>query len=278
MLDKSKLKSYYMPTQAKIIEIIEESPSVRTFKLKPFKDKLIRDFTPGQFIELSVYGYGEAPFAISSPRKDLPVIEVTVKIVGRVTKALFNLGEGKVVGIRGPYGNGFPLEVIRGRDIIIVSGGTGLSPLRPLLWEICDNRETYGEVVLLYGAKNPSELLFKRDYEHWKRKMHMELTVDVPDEKWRGNVGVVTKLISREVLPSRDSIAIVCGPPIMMKYAVLKLNEIGVNNNCIYVSLERLMQCGVGKCGHCMLSNGKYVCIDGPIFKLSEIPLREVGL
>jgi len=271
-------KSIYTPIPAKIIEIINEAPKVRTFKIRPAINHKF-DFNPGQFIELSLYGYGEAPFAISSPKKILPEIEVTVKSVGRVTRALFKINRNSIVGMRGPYGNGFPIDKMKNKSILMVSGGTGLSPLRPLIWEIYDNRDNYEDVVLLYGAKTPNELLFRREYKEWERRINMHITVDYPDETWSGNVGVVTRLLDEVEIPrGSQTIVIICGPPIMMKYTILKLFELKFMKDQIFVSLERLMQCGVGKCGHCMLSNGKYVCIDGPIFRLDEIPLREVEL
>jgi len=276
-LQNPKSRSIYTPFPAEVTQIIDEAPEIKTFRLK-FIDKNHGDFkfNPGQFIQLSVYGFGEAPFAISSPPSLTGAIEVTVRVVGRVTRALFNLKVGSQVGVRGPYGNGFPLDSMRKKNVVLVGGGTGLSPLRPLIWHICENRSEFERVVLLYGARTPKDLLFRREYEDWKEKIEVHLTVDFADETWRGSVGVVTKLFDVVEVPKENAVAVACGPPIMMKFTALKLMELGFKPNQIYVSLERLMKCGVGKCGRCMLSNGKYVCMDGPVFRLDEIPFKEV--
>ncbi|MCS7385640.1 MAG: FAD/NAD(P)-binding protein [archaeon GB-1867-005] len=276
-MQKARARSLYTPRPARIAEIIDEAPGIKTFKLE-FTDNLHEKFeyTPGQFIQLSVYGFGEAPFAISSPTSLTEAIEVTVKAVGRVTRALFNLDVGSPVGVRGPYGNGFPIKLLEGRNVILVGGGTGLSPLRPLIWHLCSNRSKFERVVLLYGARSPKDLLFRREYGEWDKSIEIHLTVDFADEAWGGSVGVVTDLIDIVKIPVKNAIAIVCGPPIMMKFTALKLMKLGFKKHQIYVSLERQMKCGVGKCGHCMLSNGKYVCIDGPVFRLDEIPFKEV--
>ena len=213
---------------------------------------------------VSVFGVGEAPFSISSGN-----IEISVRKTGNVTNALFNLKEGDEVGIRGPYGEGYPVEEFEDKDIYLISGGCGLAPIRALIERINQNRKDFGKITLIYGAKTPSDILYKREISKWKKKFDVRLTVDKPTEKWKYDVGVVTKILEK-IKITKKSVFCICGPEIMMKFAVDTLLKKGVNEDYIFLSLERKMQCGVGICCHCNIGN-LYVCRDGPVFRYSDI-------
>ncbi|MEM2282075.1 MAG: FAD/NAD(P)-binding protein [Candidatus Hadarchaeales archaeon] len=273
------MSSPYLPQPARILEVIDETPNIKTFVLEPEKKF---EFSPGQFLELTAFGVGEAPFAISSPphgeRLEMTVMRTfdpSLGTYGRVTSALHRMGAGEVLGIRGPYGNSYPVKESEGKDILIVGGGIGLSTLRSYLLTLLHEREKYGRILLFYGARTPADLVFKREYEEWKRRgAEVHLSVDVGTPGWTGNVGVVTTLFDRVKLDFRRELAVVCGPPIMIRFTVERLLQVGYEPPNIYVSLERKMRCGIGKCGHCNIEK-YYVCKDGPIFsfeKLKGIP------
>ena len=251
----------YIPSIAEIRDIIDETPDTKTFVIEPGLS-----FKPGQFVELTVFGYGEAPFSISGGDEDR--IELSIRAVGNVTRKLHAMKIGEHVGIRGPFGNGWPLEKAEGRNLLMVAGGIGLAPLKPVIEWVCRNRSRLNEVTLIYGARRPSLLLFKRMFDEWKKCMNVLLTVDEPEEGWKGEVGVVTKLCDK-VKKLSDALTFMCGPPVMMKYASKTLIEFGFSPDDLYLSLERNMRCGIGICGHCAVS-GMYVCKDGPIFPLNE--------
>jgi len=263
------LKNPYIPKLAVIEETRDETPGVKTFRLR-LKEGGGLAFTPGQFIELTVFGYGEAPFSISSSPLHRDFLEVTVRRVGVLTSALFKLGEGGVVGVRGPFGNGWPIEEMKGMNVLLIGGGIGIAPLKPAIEYVIANREDYGEVTLLYGARTPKDIVFKKELEKWKEKIDVHLTVDMGDENWRGRTGVVTVLFDEIEVDPRETYSIQCGPPIMMHFVTRKLLELGFPGDRIFFSLERLMKCGMGFCGHCMVS-GKYVCRDGPVFNYNQV-------
>jgi NAD(P)H-flavin reductase len=256
---------------AKVEDIIDETPTIKTFVLKPDEPM---EFKAGQFIELTVPGIGEAPFTPSSSPYERERMEVTVMRVGRVTSALHNLKQGDLVGIRGPFGNGYPLERFFGKEVLIVGGGVGCGPLRSLFYALLENMDKIKKVYFKYGARTPKDLVYKYCYGDWCKaeKVSLELTVDVGDETWDGRVGVVTVLLEElnKEIDIENSVAAVCGPPIMMRFVTLRLLEVGYSPDRIYLSMERNMSCGLGKCGHCML--GKYyVCKDGPVFSYDMI-------
>lgn len=265
----------FIPMLARIVRVVEETPDVKTFRLK-LREGGGLDFTPGQFVTVTVFGVGEAPFAISSPPHEREYVEVSVRAVGNVTRALHRLTVGDVVGIRGPFGKGFPLDELRGRDLVFLAGGTGLLGVSSMLWYAWQHPEEFGRVVLMYGARTPRDFVRRYDLDEWASRVEVYLTVDRAEEGWRGHVGVVTTLLDEVDLPGRDAAFIVCGPPIMLKVTYKLLRDRGYSPSQIYVSLERHMKCGMGKCGRCMLSNGMYVCKDGPIFRCDEIPERDV--
>ena len=251
----------YIPSVAPILEVRDETPDTKTFRIGaelPFK--------PGQFVELSVFGYGEAPISISGG--DDEAIELTIRAVGNVTKKIHRMEEGDYVGIRGPFGNGWPIEKAVDKNILIIAGGIGLAPLKPVVEYVCKHRERFKDATLLYGARRPSLMLFKYKFEEWRKYMDILLTVDEAEPGWEGHVGVVTTLCDK-IRHVADTITYMCGPPIMMKYTSMVLIELGFPPSEMYLSLERNMKCGIGICGHCGVG-GVYVCRDGPVFSLNK--------
>jgi len=261
------MRNPYLPRIAKVTHVREEAPNIRTYRLS-LEGSM--EFTPGQFIELTVFGYGEAPFSISSSPLKKDSLEITVRRMGVVTKALFNASIGDVVGVRGSFGNGWPLQKLKGENLVLIAGGIGIAPLRPLIEYICFRPGDFGDVVLLYGARTPKDIVYKDELEKWGRTIDVRVTVDVGDAEWRGRTGVVTKLLDEVKLDPKETYALQCGPPIMMHFATRKLVEMGYPSDRIVFSLERLMKCGMGFCGHCMVS-GRFVCKDGPVFTYQEV-------
>jgi len=229
-------------------------------------------YRPGQFVEVSIPGIGEAPISISSSPSRLESFDITVRAVGSVTNALHAQPVGSTIGIRGPYGNAFPMDEVAGLDALFVAGGIGLAPLRSVLVNMLDNRSKYGRITLLYGARTPADLLFKRDLKAWQDMEDLEVfqTVDVGDDTWKGNVGVVTTLFRNIKVDPERTAAFVCGPPVMFRFVIMELIKMGFSDDRIISTLERYMKCGVGKCGHCCIGH-KYVCVDGPVFTYREI-------
>ncbi len=251
----------YIPSIAKIIDIVDETPDTKTFRI----DADI-SFKPGQFVELSVFGYGEAPISISGG--DGGFIDLTIRAVGNVTNKIHRMECGDYVGIRGPFGNGWPIEKAKGKNLLIVAGGIGLAPLKPVVEYVCTHRDEFNNVTLLYGARRPSLMLFKYKFKEWQACMDLLLTVDESEAGWEGHVGVVTTLCDK-IRHVADTITLMCGPPIMMKYTSMVLIELGFPPSEMYLSLERNMKCGIGICGHCGVG-GVYVCRDGPVFSLNK--------
>jgi sulfhydrogenase subunit gamma (sulfur reductase) len=262
----------YKPTIAHVTTVQPMTNLEKLFNLELPKGFSL-NHRPGQFVEVSILGVGEAPISISSsPSRSNGQFELCVRRVGDVTNALHKLEAGASVGIRGPFGRGFPYEKFRGKDILFAPGGLGLAPLRSLINQVIDERATFGRVIILYGARNPAELLFKEELQEWAGRTDLELrvTVDRSDENWTGNVGVITTLFRQVSIIPRNTIAITCGPPVMYKYVLMEMLGKGMSNGNIYLSLERHMKCGVGKCGHCQI-NHVYACQSGPVFPYSEI-------
>ncbi|KPK97791.1 MAG: oxidoreductase [Omnitrophica WOR_2 bacterium SM23_72] len=262
-------KNIYQPVEAILEDVIEESPTIKTFVLRP---KVPFSFRTGEFIELTVPGLGEAPFTPSSDPQVKEKIDVTIMSVGTVTSKLHTMGKGEVLGLRGPYGKGYPLQEFKGKDVLIVGGGVGLAPLRSLLFALFAEIEDYNKVVLRYGARTSTDIIYKSSLPEWAKmkKVNVVTTVDVGDPKWKGHVGLVTTILKDLPVSLKRAVSVVCGPPIMMKFVTLKLLEIGFKPQDIYLSMEKNMSCGLGKCGHCRL--GKfYVCKDGPVFTYEEL-------
>jgi NAD(P)H-flavin reductase len=266
----------YIPRPAELTNVTELTAREKVFELR-LKDGKELGHRPGQFIELSIVGIGEAPISISSsPTRD-GVFQLSVRNVGNVTGALHSLEKGAVVGILGPFGNGFPLERLEGKDILMVAGGIGLFPLRSLIQYVLDTRSHFGKAILLFGARSPAERLFTAELDVWSKNPDLEFheTVDTGNESWKGNVGVITHLIPGIDIEPANTMAVVVGPPIMYRFVIVELKKKGLSDENIILSLERRMKCGVGKCGHCQI-NGVYVCQEGPVFPLAQLRnLRE---
>lgn len=232
-------------------------------------------FRPGQFNMLYVYGVGEVPISISGdPGKPRALVHTT-RGVGTVTKAMRRLKVGDMLGVRGPFGTIWPAEEAVENDVVIVAGGIGLAPLRPVLYHILHHRERYGKVVLLYGTRTPEDILFRKELERWRARFDLDIhiTVDRAIGSWHGNVGVVTSLIGRSPFDPLHCVAMVCGPEIMMRFTMLELEKRGVTDDRLFLSMERNMKCGVGLCGHCQLGP-RFVCRDGAVYRCDNI--REV--
>jgi len=269
------ISSLYQPTLAELVKIEPLTENERLFTVH-LKDGHDLGHRAGQFVGVSVFGIGEAPISVTSSPSRNGVFELCVRRVGDVTEALHRLKPGSTVGVRGPFGNGFPVEKMRGQDVLFAPGGLGLAPLRSLINQVLDERETFGRVIILYGARNPSELLFKDELAQWEARDDVEfhVTVDRGDESWTGNVGVITTLFPKITVNPRSTVAVTVGPPIMYRFVLMELLSKGIQDGRIFLSLERRMKCGVGKCGHCQINN-VYVCQKGPVFsyaQLKELP------
>jgi NAD(P)H-flavin reductase len=262
-------KNIYKPLKAKLTEVIVESPLIKTFVLIPEEEF---SFGTGQFIELSVDGVGEAPFTPSSSPLVKDKLEVTVMKTGYVTEYMHALKPGGFMGIRGPYGRGYPVERFYSKEVLILGGGCGLAPIRSLLYALEDIKDKLEKVVLCYGSKTASDCIYKPLFNRLNNTEKFEAyrTVDKAEEGWDGSVGVVTTLLNRIKVNLKNSVAIVCGPPIMMKFGTIRLLEMGYKEDQIYLSMEKNMSCGLGKCGHCMMGEF-FVCKDGPVFTYGEL-------
>jgi len=264
----------YLPHIAVIEKIIEETPGVRTLHFNFKDDKLREEFTfeSGQFGEYSVFGVGEAPFCISSSPTRRNHLEFTLQRAGRVTNALHRLGVGAEIGFRGPYGNSFPLDLLQGKNLVFVGGGIGLAPLRSLIWNVIDNRDKYQNIDIIYGARSPADLCFGYDLDVWDKDetINMVTTVDRGDEDWTGRVGLVPHVLEQVAPAADNAVAIVCGPPIMIRFTFPVLVKLGFTPEQMITTLEKRMKCGIGKCGRCNIGN-VYVCRDGPVFTYAQI-------
>ncbi|HWI57200.1 MAG TPA: FAD/NAD(P)-binding protein [Bacillota bacterium] len=245
-----------------------------TLDLTPAEGAEGGGFAPGQFNMLYAFGVGEVPISISSDPREAPALQHTTRVVGTVTRALGQLKRGDMLGIRGPFGSHWPLAEAVGRDCLIVAGGIGLAPLRPALYHLVAHRPEYRRVVLLYGTRTPEDILYRRELERWRGKFDLDIyvTVDRAGGNWRGNVGVVTPLITRAPFDPANVVALVCGPEVMMRFTVMELQRRGVAAERIYLSMERNMKCALGFCGHC-LYGPTFICKDGPVFRYDRIAL-----
>ena len=267
----------YLPAKAEIIDIIQETTSadldVKTYRLK-FADGRAMDFMPGQFVELSIPGVGEAPFGFASNPLIKDFIEITIKRTGSLTDVIHMAKVGDNFWIRGPYGNTFPIEKIEGHDILYVAGGIGLSPLRPLITYVFDdsNRDRFGKVNMLIAARSSKDFSYFYEYGQWRgmKDTGIMLTIDNPEPDWNERVGFPNNLVSEIDFDMDKTMVVICGPPIMIKLVTSKLMEMGMPKDRILTTLEMRMTCGVGKCGKCNIGH-RYVCIDGPVFSLAEL-------
>ena len=263
--------SLHLPRLAELtrVELLAQREKVFEFKLNDGKEL---GHKPGQFVEVSLFGIGEAPISISSSPTKKGSFELAVRATGNVTNALHKLDKGATVGIRGPFGNGFPIDKFRNKDVLVVAGGLGLFPLRSLVNYIRDNRADFGRLITLFGCRAPHERLFCDELCTWGDCSDMEFmeTVDTCDESWAGNVGVITTLFPKIDLDPSKTYAAVVGPPIMYRFVIAECVKKGIPEDQIILSLERRMKCGVGKCGHCQINN-VYVCQEGPVFTYADL-------
>jgi sulfhydrogenase subunit gamma (sulfur reductase) len=272
------MENPYIPFPMRVEEIIAETEdeNIKTFELsflgKADAERFV--YTPGQFAEISVFGKGEAPFGMASTPTNPSRLAFSVSKIGVVTGALHRMEKGDVVGVRGPLGNGYPLETFKGKNLILVGGGFGFSTLRSLTNFILhdSNRKDYGDLTVIYGARRPGLLLYKKDLESWggRGDLQLHLTVDKGEDGWQGHVGFVPD-VTRSVAPNpRKAFAVVCGPPAMIHFTLPVLQELGFRDESIFLSLEMRMKCGIGKCGRCNVGS-KYICSDGPVFSQAEL-------
>ncbi len=263
------MRNLYITQTATIVYVKKQNPLVVVYTLKPEVGNL-SNYWPGQFIILSVKGFGEAPFAVCSAPSKTGEFQICVQKKGMLTSKLFTLSAGERVGFRGPYGNGFPLSKIAGHDLALIAGGVGLAPLRALIQLIVSRPFEFGKIQLFCGAREKQMLLFQNEYDGWQKYIQINLTLDIASENWGGNIGLITELFDKIKL-TKNPLAIICGPPIMFAAVIGKLKKKKIQESDIYLLLERRMHCGVGICQHCVLVNGKYVCKDGPVFCYADI-------
>jgi sulfite reductase subunit B len=262
----------YLPAPATVGVVKPMTPLEHFFSFRLDSGKEF-GHRPGQFAEVSIPGVGEAPISISSSPTRKGSFEMVVRNVGNVSGAMHRLSAGDKVYIRGPFGTTFPVDdAMKGKDILFICGGIGLVPVRSAIQYVLDNRNDYGRVMILFGAKTPRDRLFTNEFDQWRNTKNVTLleTVDHRDETWSGPEGVITTLMPLVKVDPTRTIAIICGPPIMYKFVITELLKTKFHEDQIYLSLERHMKCGVGKCGHCQINN-IYVCQDGPVFKFSDI-------
>lgn len=269
----TKEKDIYLP-QLATVEVAELTNATEIY-LKLTMDDGQFDYVPGQFVEVSVAGIGEAPITIASSPTQEGYIELVIRKIGNVTNAVHKLKAGDKVGIRGPLGKGmYPVEEAKGKDLVFICGGIGLVPQRAFINYVLDNRDDYGKVTIVMGTKEYDQRLLVSELEGWAKRDDVEYleTIDEPHAKWDGNVGVVTTLIPKIETDLSSAVLLICGPPIMYKFVLMALEDYKVPHDKIYLNLERKMKCGVGKCGHCQI-NDVYVCMDGPVFKYSDLAI-----
>jgi len=260
----------YRPIRAEVLEVITETPTIKTVRFKP--EETIT-FKTGQFVELTIPGVGEAPFTPSSKPSIKEIMEVSVMRVGKVTDRIHQLKKNDTIGVRGPFGRGYPLDEFKNKELLVVGGGCGFAPLRSLMYSLFDMSGEFKKLLFRGGCKNPGEFLYRKEIiEEWTQRNDLDitLTVDEGDDTWKGNVGLVTTLLEGVGIDCKSGIAIVCGPPIMMKFVTFKLVDMGFKDENIYLSMEKNMSCGIGKCGHCRIGI-YYACKDGPVFPYANI-------
>lgn len=261
-----------IPRKYRVMRIQRETPDTVSLTVSPADDGEPLAFAPGQFNMLYCFGVGEVPISLSGDPSQPSELVHTVRKVGAVTQALCSLKRGSVLGLRGPFGNPWPVEAAFGHDVVLVAGGLGLAPLRPALLYILMHRSRYGRVALLYGARSPADRLYSRQLEQWSKRRDLDVLqiVDVAPASWHGHVGLVTSLIPRLPIDPLHGFAFLCGPEVMMRFSAMELQRLGVKTENIYVSMERNMKCAVGYCGHCQFGPA-FVCKDGPVFRYDRI-------
>lgn len=229
-------------------------------------------FAPGQFNMLYVFGVGEVPISISGDPTQPQTLVHTTRAVGTVTRAIRDLKRGEMIGVRGPFGSHWPVECCTGKDVVLIAGGIGLAPLRPVMYHLLAQREQYGNIALLYGTRTPADILYQRQLAQWRARFNItvDITVDHASDAWRGHVGVVTKLIPHAPFDPFESVAMICGPEVMMRFTIMELMDRGLTTDQIFVSMERNMKCAIGFCGHCQFGPS-FICKDGPVMRYDRI-------
>ncbi|MFH0811621.1 MAG: FAD/NAD(P)-binding protein [Pseudomonadota bacterium] len=270
----SEIRNPYLPELATVIKIIEETPNIKSFQVVLNDQEKMKNFSfqPGQVGQLSLFGVGESTFVINSPPTRMDYLQFSVMKAGEVTSALHELAEGDQIGVRAPLGNWFPYEEMKGKKILFIGGGIGLAPLRTLILFMLDNRADYDDITIIYGARTPPDLCYKDDLKEWESRsdVNLILTVDVEYPGWDKRIGFVPTVLT-EVAPSpENTIALTCGPPIMIKFVLQGLSKLKFKDEQIITTLEKRMKCGIGICGRCNIGT-KYVCKDGPVFSLSQL-------
>ncbi|MBO7393464.1 MAG: FAD/NAD(P)-binding protein [Abditibacteriota bacterium] len=262
----------YTPMLAKIEKITVETPDTKTFKVvfTDPEDAANFDYKPGQFQQVSVFGVGECTFCLTSSPTMKGYIEFSAKKVGVVTSALHEAEEGDIIGIRAPLGNHFPTDEWKGKNLLFAGGGIGMAPMRSVLNYCLAHKEDYGKITVIYGSRTPADLSYKYEYDEWRKGADVYLTVDAGDDSWTGRVGHVPGYLKELAPSSENTVAVTCGPPIMIKFVLQELKALGFEDENIYTTLEMKMKCGIGKCGRCNIGS-KFVCVDGPVFNYKEI-------
>jgi len=268
----------YLPMSMNIREIVDETDdrTIKSFDLVFVRpdDEAAFHYTPGQFCELSIFGQGEAPFGIASSPTEKGFVRFTVKKAGLFTSKLHSLKPGDVIGMRGPLGNHFPLDLMKGRDVVVIGGGFAFTTLRSLIIYLLEGgeREQYGKITVIYGARTPGLLMYQKDLAAWEQRSDIQMvqTIDVPVPGWTRKVGFVPNVTEETAPSAANSIAVICGPPVMIRFTLPVMTKLGFQKEQIYTSLENRMKCGIGKCGRCNVGP-KYVCVDGPVFSLAQL-------
>ena len=266
----------YQPHLVTVVEVIDETSDTRTLRLE-FTDPALRDsfeFRAGQFGEYTAFGAGESTFCIASSPTRKGFIECSFKAVGKVTAALREMNVGDTIGFRGPYGNAFPIEDWKGKNVVFIAGGIGLAPVRCVIWNVLDRREEFGDVTIVYGARSVEDLVYKRELEEWAARADVRIVTTVDPggqtEDWTGKVGYVTPIVEATAPSAVNAVAVLCGPPIVVKLTLPVLSKLGFADDAIYTTLENRMKCGLGKCGRCNIGP-VYVCKDGPVFTAAQL-------
>jgi len=263
----------YLPEMATIQEVIQETPNIKTLRVTLNDQKRMQEFAfqPGQVAQLSVFGAGESTFVISSPPTRTEYLQFSIMRAGEVTTKLHGLKPGDQVGVRAPLGNCFPLEQMRGKNIVLIGGGIGMAPLRTLLLTMLDNRNDFENISVIYGARTPEDLCYTYEFEQWQNQgAELSLTIDQEAPNWEGKVGFVPTVLAEEAPSPHNTVAVTCGPPIMIKFVLKGLKELEFENEQIITTLERRMKCGIGLCGRCNIGT-HYVCVDGPVFSKAQL-------
>ena len=268
-------KNPMLPYLGKLVQVKDLANEIKLFRVSLLNGggEAFRDYKPGQFAFLSAWGVGEAPFGIASVPQRGQTLDFAVNRLGAVTNELHELGPGDLVGVRGPLGNWFPMDAFKGKNLIVIGGGIGGAPLRPVIQTVLDRRADYGHLTILWAARHPSLLVFTDEYEEWRQTpgTDLYLTVDQPDERWTYNIGLITDLLARVAPSPVNAMSIICGPPIMIHFVnKMLVEQLGFSPAQNYVTLEARMHCGIGKCGRCNLGE-KLICIDGPVFTMEEV-------